>query len=136
MAKQDKLKRRVKQLKRKLKQQDSLPGKAKKQIKHLNRELKARDQAIASLQRQLSAGQQAAPDAVDALLLAGAKGTKQVIEHKNAWKKHKYLCDRYDLHLESGHGKDKARVMANEDLVLLHGKSAGFTAEQLRDILS
>lgn len=136
MAKQDKLKKRIKQLKRKLEQQSTLPDKTKKQIKHLNRELKARDQAIAGLQRQLSGGQQAASDPVDVLLLADTKDTKQVIEHKNAWKKHKFLCDRYDAHLESGHDKDKARIMANDDLVGRHGKKAGFTAEQLCDILS
>ena len=136
MAKQDKLKKRIKQLKRKLKQQTSLPGKAKKQIKHLNRELEARDQAIGDLQRQLGLGLQAVSDPADPLLLADTKGASQVIEHKNAWKKNKFLCERYDVHLESGHDKDKARAMANEDLLQRYGKKAGFTAEELCDILS
>lgn len=133
MAKKDKSEKR---LKRKLKQQTKLSAKAKKQVKRLDRELKARDQAIADLQRQLRGGQQAISDPADSLLLAGTGDAKQVIEHKNAWKRHKYLCDRYDVHLESGHGKDKARIMANKDLVQRHGAKAGFSAEELRDILS
>lgn len=136
MAKQDKLKKRIKQLKRKLKRQIALPGKTKKQIKHLNRELKARDQLIAVLQRQLPGEQDPASDPVDSILVADAKGTKQVIEHKNAWKKHRFLCERYDVHLESGHEKDKARLMANQDLVQHYGEEAGFTAEELCEILS
>lgn len=136
MAKQDKLKKRIKRLKRKLKQQTNLSGKAKKQVKRLNRELQARDQAIADFQRQLSGGQQAVSDPADSLLLAGTGNKKQVIEHKNAWKRHKFLCDRYDVHLESGHDKDKARILANQDLVGRHGEKAGFTAEELCDILS
>lgn len=136
MAKQDKLKKKVKQLKRKLKQQAALPGKTKKQIKHLNRELKARDQAIAVLQRKLSDVQDPGSEPVDAILLADTKGARDVIEHKNSWKKHRFLCERYDVHLESGHDKDKARLMANQDLVKRYGKNAGFTTEQLCDILS
>ena len=136
MAKPDKLKKRIKQLKRELKQQSGLPAKTKKEIKYLKRELKIRDQAISDLQRQLSGRQDAVPESTDSILPADTKGTKLVIEHKIAWKKHKFLCERYDVHLDSGRDKDRARAMANEDLVDRHGKKAGFTVEQLCDILS
>jgi chromosome segregation ATPase len=136
MAKPDKLKKRIKRLKRKLDQQSSLHEEIQKEIKHLKRELKVRDQSITDLQRQVSDRQDAVPALTDSILPADIKGTKLAIEHKAAWKKHKFLCERYDVHLDSGCDKDRARAMANEDLVDRHGKKAGFTVEQLCDILS
>ena len=135
MAKPDKLKKRVKQLERKLDQQSTLTEKTKKKIKALNRELKARDRAISDLQRQISGRKGADAESTNAELLPGAD-KKLAIGHKNAWKKHKFLCDRYDVHLDTGHEKDSARAMANEDLLNRYGKKAGFTPEQLCEILS
>ncbi len=135
MAKPDKLKKKIKQLERKLDQQTAQAEKTKKKIKVLNREVKARDQAIADLQRQLSGRQDADSEPTGALLLPGAD-KKLAVEHKNAWKRHKFLCERYDVHLDAGHEKDSARGMANQDLLQRYGKKAGFTPEQLCDILS
>jgi len=52
--------------------------------------------------------------------------------NKLSHKKHK----THNVHFESGHDKDKARILANQDLVGRHGEKAGFTAEELCDILS
>lgn len=136
MSKAEKLKKKIKQLKRKLEQRSSLPEKAKKEIKFLSRELKARDQAIVELQRKLSGRPDVSSDSAGATLAEYSREKGLAIEHKHAWKKHKFLCERYDVHLDSGHDKDKARAMANRDLVNSHGKKAGFTAEELRGILS
>lgn len=136
MAKLDKLKKSIKQLKRKLNQQPILSKKAKKEIKHLTRELRIRDKVIANLQCQLDSRKDAASELADAILIADSKDITLALDHKNAWKKHKFLCERYDAHLGSGHDKDSARAMANEDLTARYGNEVGFTAEQLCDILS
>ena len=48
----------------------------------------------------------------------------------------KFLCEHYDMHLGAGNEKDSARALANQDLLNRYGKKAGFTPEQLCDILS
>lgn len=135
MAKPDKLKKRIRQLERMLDQQPALAEKPKGKIKRLKRELKMRDQVIADLQRQLSDRQDAGSQPTGALLLPGAD-KNLAVEHKNAWKRHKFLCEHYDVHLGEGHEKDSARALANQDLLNRYGKKAGFTPEQLCDILS
>ena len=136
MAKQDKLKKKLKQLKRKLAQQSGVPKSAEKEIKRLGRELKARDETIEELRRQLAEQQGSDAPQSDTLLVEDSDETRLALAHKDAWKRHKFLGERYDVHLADGHAKDKARAMANRDLVKRYGKRVGFTAEQLRDILS
>lgn len=136
MAKLDKLKKKIKQLKRKLDRQFDLPKKTKKEIKYLKRELELRNQVIVDLKCQLAEQQNATPELANALLLAETEDKKAVIDHKNAWKRHTFLRDRYEHHMGSGYEKDKARTMANKDLIDRYGTEVGFTAEQLCDILS
>lgn len=136
MAKLDKLKKKLKQLKRELKQQSTPSKKEKRTIEHLKRELEIRDKIIADLQCQLASRKNVTSELADAILVANNDDIKLALNQKNAWKKHTFLCERYDVHLESGHDKDTARTMANKDLMDRYGKKVGFTAEQLRDILS
>lgn len=136
MAKLDKLKKKIKQLERKLDQQSSLPKKAQKQIKQLNCELKARNRVIADLQHQLAGQADTTSESVDSILPVDPKDMSLALDHKHAWKKHKFLCDRYDVHLDSGLNKNKARTLANQDLMGRYGKEVGFTPEQLCEILS
>lgn len=136
MSKLDKLKKKIKKLTQKLDQQATASKKTKKEIKRFKRELEIRDQVIADFQQQLANKQGEAPKSLDSILLADEEDRKLAVDHKNTWKKHRFLCERYDVHLDSGQGKNNARTMANEDLVERYGNEAGFTTEQLCDILS
>jgi hypothetical protein len=53
-----------------------------------------------------------------------------------AWKQHKYLRDRYELHLSNGVTKDRARELANDDLKREYGVGSGYSEEELSAILS
>ena len=136
MAKAKKLKKKIKRLKLQLEQHSRQPDKTKKQIKYLNRELKTRDRLIAELQSRLADDSEAADESAAGAHAGYARDSGFAVEHKKAWKKHKFLCERYDAHLDNGHDKEQARAMANQDLVDNYGKQAGFTAEELGGILS
>ena len=136
MAKAKKLKKNIKRLKRKLEQQSSQARKAKREIKNINRELKARGKYIAELQRQVSAAPAGSSEFPEKSPIENSGNKSIAIEQKKAWKRGRFLCERYDLHLNSGLEKDEARALANRDLMESQGKEAGFTAEELRGILS
>ncbi len=137
MANNDKLKKKIKKLERRLDQKSTLPKKVEKEIKGLKHKLGLQAQVIADLRRKLAEQQSSIPELVDASLLVEAnEDKKMVIEHKNAWKRHTFLGKCYEAHLASGYDKDRARTMANQDLMDHYGNEVGFTAEQLGDILS
>ena len=46
------------------------------------------------------------------------------------------LLDRYEHHLNSGRDKPSARLLANKDLLAEFGQEAGYTEEELQQILS
>jgi len=136
MSKLDKLKKKIKKLEHKLDQQPTPSKKAKKEIKRFRRELEEKDQIINDLQRRLADKQNATPEPNKTILLAHNEDRSLALEYKSTWKKHRFLCERYDVHLDSGQEKNRARTMANKDLVERYGTKAGFTKEQLCDILS
>ncbi len=154
MAKLDKLKKRVKQLGQQLEQQSVLLKQAtkdikllkqaleqksslpKNKIKQLSHKLGEHNQAITELQKLFANREDAPSESCGNILLDNGENSNLALEQKNTWKRHTYLCERYDVYLISGHKKEKARTNANEDLVDKHGKEAGFTEEQLQEILS
>ncbi len=64
-----------------------------------------------------------------------AKGGS-VTDQREAWRRHSYLRDRYEYHLETGKEKPAARLLANDDLVKRYGESHGFSPDQLDGILT
>ena len=59
-----------------------------------------------------------------------------VTDQREAWRRHSYLRDRYEFHLEAGEEKPTARLRANDDLVKKYGDSHGFSPDQLDGILT
>jgi len=107
----------------------------KDKIKHLKLELQERDKLIEDLQRQNSSsppGEEA--ESGKSTLKRGKSG--QVVRHRKAWEQHRYLRSQYEQHLESGCVKDRARLLADRDLRSSFGKDAGYSKEQLEEILS
>ncbi len=56
--------------------------------------------------------------------------------HRAAWKQHSYLRDRYESHLGTGVSKERARLLANDDLKTEYGSASGYSKEELTAILS
>lgn len=136
MAKADKLKKKIKKLTRKLEQKPTLPNKAKKEIKQLKRALKESDRIITGLRLQLSEQRSPSLESAETILTSVIRDKKLVIGQKNAWKRHTFLGECYEQHLDNGHDKEQARSLANQDLMDRYGDDVGFTPEQLLAILS
>jgi predicted RNase H-like nuclease (RuvC/YqgF family) len=150
--KEKKLKKKLKQGKEKLKRanavaDDSVIHTLTNKIKKLKAELKNRDDIIFGLQKRLkkSEGKSEKSDKKNGQLKAKGSTAKILrtqqsarigIVQKEAWKKHGFLRDRYEYHLENGQDKEAARVLADKDLRDAFGDEAGYSKQDLEDILS
>jgi len=136
MAKLKKLKKKIKKIKQKFDQEFKLFRKAQKEIKSLKRKLQKRDQLIADLQRQHVEKKVSTPPPSTTTLLGETADKKLTVDYKSSLKRNKFLIECYEVHLGSVQEKDRARAMANQDLMDRYGEEFGFTKEQLGDILS
>lgn len=136
MANKDKLTKVVKRLKKKMEQQSIQLKKAETKITKLQKKLDAKEQKILRLKAQPETGNDTDHHSKDEIFQETTGDKKAIIDHKNAWKRHTYLRDRYEQHMVDGHDKDSARLLANKDLTARYGQEVGFTQEQLGDILS
>ncbi|MBT2990250.1 MAG: hypothetical protein B6D72_00075 [gamma proteobacterium symbiont of Ctena orbiculata] len=150
--KEKKLKKKLKQEKEKLKRRpkaldDAVVQTLTDKIKRLKSELKDREKLIGSLQKRLqkSAGKSERSDNKNdkqkgisgaAKLLRSQRTARIGVAQKQAWKQHGFLRDRYEYHLENGQEKETARVMANQDLRDSFGDEAGYSEQELENILS
>ncbi len=75
----------------------------------------------------------APPVAPEAAFTRPGKGVASA--PKSAGKRYSYLQDQYEAHLSAGMDKVRARAAANHDLITQFGEDAGYTREQLADIL-
>lgn len=119
------------------------PGKLKESTKALRREIQRLTTELELRDRQLkglSGGQgDAAPVSEAQILserLAESSNTGSISERKKVWERHQYLRSSYEVHLEAGLDKAKARLYADKDLRERYGDDAGYTEEQLDSILS
>jgi KaiC/GvpD/RAD55 family RecA-like ATPase len=153
MKKQEKkLKKKLKKAKGKLKlaastSDDAAIEKLTDKIKKLKSALKERDELIGSLQKRLKKTardsekrdrknkQQKARSSTTTLLRSQQRARVGVTQ-RQAWKQHGFLRDRYEFHLESGKEKVSARALANQDLREAFGDEAGYSEEELENILS
>jgi len=141
-----------KQIKKKLKKKDKEKALAsrqaaaevtalKKRIKQLEKELDKRARLIEDLNRRLKKGKKgkavkAKPDKKTANPLF-RKQTKGVgVDQRRAWQRHGYLRDRYEFHLTGTRDKTLARSLADQDLRERYGEDAGYTEQELEQILS
>ncbi|MEN8131227.1 MAG: hypothetical protein ABFS45_13750 [Pseudomonadota bacterium] len=113
----------------------------KQRIKQLERALKQHKSTIEALMRQLKAckakkiKKRKPGKGVSKSLFAQQK-SRVAIDQRKAWKRHGYLRDRYEFHLGSGHNKTTARNLADIDLREEFGEEAGYSAQELEQILS
>jgi len=151
--KKGKNKKAEKQLKKgKLKaEKGAKPGKLKEstkalrlEIQRLKKELELRDNQLKVLVNdQLKApisGQEELTSMSEAQTLsqrlAESSNAGTISERKKIWERHQYLRSRYEVHLDAGMEKVKARLHADKDLRARYGDDAGYTEEQLDSILS
>ena len=153
MKKKDKkLKKKLKKGKQKQKysatgSDDTLIQTLTDKIKALKTELKNRDDQIGGLQKRLKKSE-SKNDKSDkqnqklksrggaAKLLRSQQSARIGVAQKTAWKKHGFLRDRYEHHLEHGQAKEAARTLADQDLRDAFGDEAGYSEQELADILS
>ncbi|MES9970068.1 MAG: hypothetical protein ABW092_08545 [Candidatus Thiodiazotropha sp.] len=116
-------------------------------IKKLKTELKSKDELIGGLQKRLKKSenkseksgkknQQLKSSGSAAKLLRSQQSARIGVAQKTAWKKHGFLRDRYEHHLELGKAKEAARALADQDLRDAFGDEAGYSQQELEDILS
>ncbi|MCB1860005.1 MAG: hypothetical protein KDI63_17170 [Gammaproteobacteria bacterium] len=113
------------------------PKMLEKEIVALRREIRLRDEVIEDLKRrqiQDSAASMATEPAPMGLSESKKQGV--ALAHRKAWERHQYLRSQYEVHLESGVDKQRARMMADGDLRRRYGDDAGYTEEQLDAILT
>lgn len=114
----------------------------KSKIKRLEEVVAKRDQTIEELKGKLiesenqkkrkkrNAGSGAAK------LLRAQRSNRVGLSQRDAWKRHGFLRDRYEYHLEQNEDKMVARHLAGQDLKEQFGEEAGYSAQQLEQILS
>jgi hypothetical protein len=126
----------VKRLKKRAKKLKATNLRLKKRIRKLKKRLGDRKPQVVEPQGGLSPAapitDASNPDAEVATQDPGGIASSQ----RAAWKQHKYLRDRYELHLSNGVTKDRARELANDDLKSEYGESSGYSQEELSAILS
>ena len=142
-------KREKKKQKRK---QDKLPGHGgsedheagrhlQQRLRQLEMELTSCKNAIGDLSRQLKdqksdkTKRKKSGKTASNILLA-QQSTRVSVSQRNAWKRHGYLRDRYEFHLDICQDKVRARNLADNDLRRQFGEEAGYTAQELEQILS
>lgn len=138
--------------KKKLKKKDKIrvPGAVKNQadiqdlkqkIKRLEAELKHCENTIEALRHQVKdnkteKSKKRKPGNSAVKSLRAQQSNTVAVAQRNAWKRHRYLRDRYDFHLENSHDKPSARDLADKDLRQEYGEEAGFSKQELEHILS
>ncbi|MES9833192.1 MAG: hypothetical protein ABW139_13230 [Candidatus Thiodiazotropha sp. DIVDIV] len=150
--KEKKLKKTGKgKLKKKNKTSDSHSGKKgadvldlKSKINTLEALLKKRDQTIEKLQLKLVESKESRDKKQKkqkfgsgaAKLLRSQRSNRVGLSQRDAWRRHGYLRDRYEYHLEHNEDKGIARQLAGQDLKEKFGEEAGYSELQLEQILS
>jgi hypothetical protein len=131
-----KTKKEMKRLKRRAKKLTATNLRLKRRIRKLKKRLGAQKSEVAKPQGGSNTGapitETSNPDAEIGTHDPGGIASSQ----RAAWKQHKYLRDRYELHLSNGVSKDRARELANDDLKSEYGEGSGYSEEELSAILS
>ena len=135
MKKSDKKRRKKKDKARKARPDSGRQDTSR--IEQLEKSLKKCLRRVEGLTQELSRSKQKKPKRGKAgKLLAAQKPHRVGVAQREAWKRHGYLRERYEFHLEAGRNKDQARGLANSDLQERFGEEAGYTSQELEQILS
>lgn len=110
-------------------------------IKKLERKLKQRESIIDALTRQVKESKtrknkKRKPGKSVSTNLFNQPTNRVAIAQRKAWRRHGYLRDRYEFHLGDGQDKTTARILADKDLREKFGEDAGYTEQELEQILS
>lgn len=134
--KQDK--KELKKLSERIAELDERYQEATSALKRARKKLRHREQIIEELESQLALDDFPADDGdLDLAEIMEMEIDSEVLElQRGAWKRNRYLTERYGLYLEDGVEKSQAREKANKDLMEKYGDAAGYDAETLEEILS
>ena len=137
MADKKRLKKEIKQLRKRVKKAMERNLKAQEELNLLQKRM-ARGDAQGTVAPELNepGPREALDEAVESGPLDEALEAGLAAAQRASWKKHTYLRDRYEAHLNDGRTKADARSLANADLVARYGEESGFTEQDLQDILT
>ncbi|MCP3867176.1 MAG: hypothetical protein GY703_03595 [Gammaproteobacteria bacterium] len=107
-----------------------------KSLKKLQKEIRVREEKIELLNQQLKTRTDAKKTGEKQSPSWKSSDTSVAMAQRRAWKRHGYLRDRYEYHLESGQEKHDARLLADKDLRAEYGEETGYTEDELHSILS
>jgi len=108
--------------------------KGKKRLRALEEERRQLQLQVADLQRRLEEASEERPAPPPVAGEADFSRKARSSKHKIDWERYTYLHDRYEIHVEKGVEKARARKLANEELRVKFGDGAGYTDEQLEAI--
>lgn len=137
MANKKRLKKEIKQLRKRVEKAMERNLKAQKELGRLQKRIARGDtpeSAASGLTEARSEGALDETPGSEALVESEEAGLASA--QRATWKKHAYLRDRYEAHLAEGQDKTDARKRANADLVDKYGEESGFTEQDLQDILT
>jgi len=127
----------IKRLKKKNKEVTAVNLSLEKRVRKLEKKLGAREQKIADLQGRSKQAVPANEASKSPATPFGEQDDGSVASSQRAaWKRYSFLRDRYESHLAGGHTQQRARCLANEDLIQAYGTDCGYTEEELDTILS
>ncbi|MEJ1296826.1 MAG: hypothetical protein RPU64_09075 [Candidatus Sedimenticola sp. (ex Thyasira tokunagai)] len=126
-------KKELKQFKKKVLKADAKVKKLQQEIAQLDKRLVKRDERIKDLQRR-SKGK--ASEKKEEISLENIQKSVSIKPSRDALQKAGFLRNRYEQYLELNKAKTVARREANRDLVESYGPEAGFTDQELEDVLS
>lgn len=135
--KKKKAEEKIKRLKKMAKEATAAKLALEKRVRKLERQLDAKGRLLSDLQEMLADTPPPAEAGTPPTAAPGLIGGAGIVSGRRAaWKRHSYLRDRYELHLNAGETKETARQLANEDLKQTYGAECGYTEDQLSAILS
>lgn len=130
-------KKEVKRLKKKARKLTAVNLTLEKEIRKLKKKLGSREQQAVESQASLNRAAPIMSATSPSVAEIGADdGGGIATSHRAAWKQHSYLRDRYESHLGTGVSKERARLLANDDLKTEYGSASGYSKEELTAILS
>lgn len=113
----------------------------KDKIKRLEKELSKQEGLIKKLRDKLQKitskkGKKNKSDKAVPNPLFSGQTSRVGVAQREAWRRHGYLRDRYEFHLNTCQDKGSARLLADKDLRDKYGEDAGYTEQELEQILS
>ena len=129
--------KKIERLKQRAREAEAANELLEKRVRKLKKKVDTQKQQISDLRERLQHTPQTIEAPTSSIPELGDRGDASIAaSHRTAWRRHSYLRDRYEFHLNAGSTNERARGLANEDLKQEYGSDCGYTDDELSAILS